>query len=75
MKGIADTRADLSVSAGGKPLLRLLRTGQFVFGQNNEPVEKGSEWAVNLASLARGWVCWGDGELLGQVMATVQVPG
>ena len=61
MKGLSDTRAGLSVTAGGQLLMRLLRTGQFVFGQNNELVEKGSEWAVNLASLSRGWVCWAMG--------------
>lgn len=72
MKGIADTRATMLTGDGGKLLLRLLKDGRFVVGQNNEPAEKGAEWAVNIASLARGWVCWGDGELLGQVMASVQ---
>jgi hypothetical protein len=73
MKGIAETRSTMTVSDGGKPLLRLLKQGQWVYGPNNEPVEKGSQWAVNIASLSRGWVCWDDGELLGQVMASVQV--
>ena len=72
MRGIADTRAPCMTGDGGKLLLRLLKNGTFVIGQNNEPVENGSEWAVNIACLARGWVCWGDGELLGQVMASVQ---
>ena len=72
MKGIADTRSTMMTGDGGKLLLRLLRTGAYVVGQNNEPVEKDAEFAVNIASLARGWVCWDDGELLGQVMASVQ---
>jgi len=73
MRGIEDTRASIVV-AGGKPFLRLMRNGVWVFGQGNEEVQEGSQWAVNLASLARGWVCWGDGELLGKVMSSVQVP-
>jgi hypothetical protein len=72
MKGIEETRATLHVG-GGKPFLRLLRNGTWVYGQNNDLVETGSRWAINLASLSRGWVCWDDGELLGQIMASVQV--
>jgi hypothetical protein len=72
MKGIAETRSAMNVSGGGKPLLRLLKSGKWVIGQQNEPVEATAEWAVNIASLARGWVCWYDGELLGQTMASVQ---
>jgi hypothetical protein len=72
MKGIAETRSTMMTSGGGKPLLRLLKSGKWVIGQQNEPVEAASEWAVNIASLARGWVCWDDGELLGQTMASVQ---
>jgi hypothetical protein len=73
MKGIEETRATMHVG-GGKPFLRLLRNGTWVYGQNNELVEPGSRWAINLASLSRGWVCWDDGELLGQIMASVQAP-
>jgi hypothetical protein len=41
MKGIAETRSTMTVSDGGKPLLRLLKQGQWVYGPNNEPVENG----------------------------------
>lgn len=71
MKGIAETRSTMIVSDGGKPLLRLLKIGKWVYGQSNEPVEKGSQWAVNIASLSHGWVCWDEGDLLGQTMGSV----
>ena len=75
MAGIADTRSTLAVGGGGgKPFLRLLKSGLWVFGPRNEPVQEGAIWAVNLATLQRGWVCWGEGELLGQTMASVQAP-
>src|SRR6188508_3331842 len=73
MAGIEQTRATI-VAGGGKPFLRLLRTGDYVYGQQNVDVQDGSLWAVNLATLERGWVCWGDGEMLGQIMVSVQQP-
>jgi hypothetical protein len=74
MKGIAETRATIIVGGGGKPFLRLLRNGVWVYGPQDVEVQPGSNWAVNLASLSRGWVCWHDGKKLGEVMASVQVP-
>jgi hypothetical protein len=74
MRGVEDVRAGMSTSDMGKPLLRLLRNGEWVFGQSNEEVQEGSQWAINLMSLQRGWCCWHDGQLLGQVMDSIQVP-
>ena len=50
------------------PILRLLREGIFVYGQENIEVEEGSDWAVNPYSIEHGYAAWGDGELLGEVM-------
>lgn len=74
MRGVEDVRAGMSTNDMGKPLLRLIGDGEWVFGQTNEEVQEGSHWAVNLMSLMRGWCCWKDGQLLGQVMDSVQVP-
>jgi hypothetical protein len=79
-KGIAENRAPASVAGGGKPLLRLLRDGIWVFGQENIEVQEGSRWAVNPMQLAHGWVCWIDGgpnaknELAGEVMGPMWEP-
>jgi len=73
MAGIDQARSTLSVG-GGKPFLRLLREGEFVYGPQSIAAQPGAHWAVNLASLQHGWVCWGEGELLGQVMASVNAP-
>ena len=72
MKGIEQTRSTLSTGGGGKPFMRLSRAGEYIFGLQNIDVQSGSHWAVNLAGLEHGWVCWGDGELLGQIMCSVQ---
>jgi hypothetical protein len=74
MRGVEDVRAGMSTSDMGKPLLRLLRNGEWVFGQSNEEVQEGSRWAINMMSLQRGWCCWHEGQLLGQVMDSIQVP-
>jgi hypothetical protein len=73
MAGIEQTRSHIG-TGGGKPYLRLSRAGDFIYGPQNVDVEDGSQWAVNLSSLQHGWVCWGDGEMLGQIMASVRSP-
>lgn len=61
--------------AGGVDLLRLLKNGVWVFGQGDAKVQKGSEWAINVRSLAHGWTCWSSyadnrpNQKLGEVMA------
>ena len=78
MQGIDNTRAGLRVGGGGKPFMRLLKSGNYFFGQQDDPMQEGSRWAVNLSTLSRGWVCWGkgaqQGKLLGQIMASIQAP-
>ncbi len=73
IKSIDQSRSTMSVGDSGKPILRLLRNGIWVYGQNNEEVQQGSQWAVDLRTLSHGWVCWGDGELLGQVMVRLNM--
>jgi hypothetical protein len=73
MKGIEQTRSTIT-TGGGKPFLRLTRAGDYIYGPQNIDVQDGSHWAVNLAALEHGWVCWGDGELLGQIMVDVRLP-
>jgi hypothetical protein len=80
VSGIADSRSR-TPSSGGKPLLRLLKSGVWVFGQSNEPVQEGSEWAINPKQMGHGWVCWTSysdskttNEKLGEVMVPVFQP-
>lgn len=59
---------------GGPPLLRLIKEGIFVYGQENIEVEEGSLWALNPASMEHGWACWDDGQLLGEQMVPFNLP-
>jgi len=72
--GIAESRATTVIAGGGKPLLRLLRGGSWVFGQNNEEVQPGSRWVVNIRSLAHGYICWVEGALRGEVLTSMTAP-
>jgi len=77
--GVRESRAVTPV-AGGKPFLRLSRSGQLVFGVSSEPVQEGSDWAINPHSIGHGWVCWAiivpgqppaANKLLGEAMAPI----
>ena len=78
MNGIADSRAGSTTGYSGKPLLRLMKSKEWVFGQENIEVQEGSRWIVNVMSLEHGWTCWVDdgskNKLAGEVMAPVNVP-
>lgn len=75
--GIADSRTTTVIAGGGKPLLRMLKDGGWVFGASNEEVQEGSHWVVNVMSLTHGYNCWVEGagnaknELRGEVMVSV----
>ena len=79
-EGIAESRASTILSGGGTPLLRLLKRGNWVFGMENEEVQGGSRWIVNIMSLAHGWCCWVEtsgndkNKLRGEVMVSITKP-
>jgi hypothetical protein len=60
-KGIANVKATL-VKKGGDPFLRVLKSGEWVYGQEDTEVEAGSAWAINPLSITHGWVAWKRGE-------------
>ena len=74
VRGIAESRST-TILGSGQPLLRLLKSGEFVFGQDNIEVQEGSRWLVNTVTLAHGWSCWVDAgnknELRGEVMTSM----
>jgi len=75
--GIAESRSQ-TVIPGGKPFLRLLKDGSWVYGGEDIEVEEGSRWCVNVLSLAHGWCCWvdvgGKNELKGETMVPMSRP-
>ena len=54
------------------PFLRLLKSGEWVFGADDTDVEAGSLWAVDPNSFCMGFQAWNeDGELQGEITQLV----
>lgn len=72
-KGLQGVSQGLHQTVSGIPFLSL-KSGYFVYGPEKIEVEEGSQWAVNPYSIHHGFACWGDGELLGEVMSRFDQP-
>lgn len=58
----------------GVVILKMDKTGHWVFGADQTEVEDDATWAVNPFSFVHGFIAWGDGEVLGEKMTGVQHP-
>ena len=71
--GIANAMVETS-GGGGEAYMRLDRGGLFLYGQDNTEVQEGSLWAVNVFSVEHGFISWGEGAVLGEVMVPLAQP-
>jgi hypothetical protein len=55
-------------------ILKMDKTGHWVFGADQTEVEDDSLWAVNPFSFVHGYIAWGDGEVLAEKMVGVAEP-
>jgi len=62
------------VGAAGVVILKMDKTGHWVFGADQTEVEDDSLWAINPFSFVHGFIAWGDGEVLGEKIASVSQP-
>ena len=62
------------VGPTGTVIIKMDRSGHWVFGADREEIEDGSTWAVNPFSFVHGFIAWGDGEVLGEKMVSVSEP-
>ena len=63
-----------SAAATGMAILKMDKTGHWVFGAEQTEVEDDSMWAINPFSFVHGYIAWGDGEVLGEKMVSVAEP-
>jgi hypothetical protein len=68
VKGLQNVGQTLQGTSGGLAFMRLLKSGVFAYGPENIEPEPGAVWGINPYSLAHGFACWGDGELLDERM-------
>jgi hypothetical protein len=66
----------LEAEAGptGVVIIKMDKTGHWVFGADQTEVEPDTTWAVNPFSFIHGFIAWGDGEVLGEKMTSVSNP-
>ena len=62
------------VGPAGTAILKMDKTGHWVFGADQTEIEEDATWAVNPFSFVHGFIAWGDGEVLGEAMASVSQP-
>ena len=65
---------DKDVGPSGVVILKMDKTGHWVFGADQTAIEDGSTWAVNPFSFVHGYIAWGDGEVLAEKMVSVSEP-
>jgi len=65
---------ETAVGPAGVAILKMDKTGHWVFGADQTEVEESSTWAVNPFSFVHGFIAWGDGEVLGEKMVPVSQP-
>lgn len=72
-RSLGNAVAHMPAAGGDVSYLKMEKTGQWVFGQDDTPVEAGSLWAVNPASFMHGYVAW-DTDAGGAPVKEVMVP-
>ena len=63
-----------TVAPMSSAILKMDRTGHWVFGADQTEAEDDAHWAVNPFSFVHGYIAWGDGEVLAEKMAPVTQP-
>jgi hypothetical protein len=58
----------------GVVIAKMDKTGHWVYGANQDEIEKDSLWAINPFSFVHGYVAWGVGKLLGEKMTSMTQP-
>jgi hypothetical protein len=62
------------VAPVGSVILKMDKTGHWVFGAEQTEIDPESTWAVNPFSFIHGFIAWGEGEVLGEKMVSVAEP-
>lgn len=73
-------KLDAEVGPSGVAIIKMDKTGHWVFGADQTEVEDDSTWAINPFSFIHGYIAWGGtgtaaaGTVLGEKMASVAEP-
>ena len=62
------------VGPAGVVILKMDKTGHWVYGADQTEIEDDSTWAINPFSFIHGYIAWGESEVLGEKMVSVNQP-
>jgi hypothetical protein len=65
---------EADVGPAGVVIIKMDKTGHWVYGADQTEVEDDATWAVNPFSFVHGFIAWGDGDVLGEKMVSVSQP-
>ena len=65
---------ETDTGASGMVILKMDKTGHWVFGADQTEVEDDSVWAINPFSFVHGYIAWGEGVVLAEKMVSVAEP-
>lgn len=73
---LADSLRNVSndVGTGGTVILKMDKTGHWIFGADMTEVEDDATWAINPFSFTHGYIAWGEGQVLGEKVVPVSQP-
>jgi hypothetical protein len=60
--------------ASGTIILKMDKTGYWVFGADSTDIDPETEWAINPNEFLHGYIAWGEGVVLGEKMVSVSQP-
>ena len=61
-------------SSVGSVILKMDKTGHWVYGADQTLADKNGRWAVNPFSFVHGYIAWGEGQVLGEKMVSIMEP-
>lgn len=71
-QALSDSIRRLNADAGvGSIILKMDKTGHWVYGADQTLVDLEGRWAVNPLSFIQGYIAWGDGEVLAEKMVPI----
>lgn len=74
VKSMAAALKVVRVVSTGEVILKMDKTGHWVYGAEQTEIEDDSTWAVNPLSFLHGYICWGKNEVLGEMMVPINQP-
>jgi hypothetical protein len=77
VSSLASSLRSISASVpdgAGSVIIKMDKTGHWVFGAEQTEIEDDATWAINPFSFVHGFIAWGEGEVLGEKMVPVSQP-